>query len=167
MLIRNYLTAVLLCFGLVLSRPGNSAGSVSSAVTVSGAVSSPMTYSATQLEQFPVHNITFKAAEGDRQYTGALLRDVLIASKPTEPDPLALRQSYVVATGTDNYLAVFSWAELFISPIGDAVIIVYKRDGTTLNDDEGRIAIVSQMDLKPGPRYVKWLKSIEIRRVVH
>ena len=29
--------------------------------------------------------------------------------------------------------------------------------------DEGRIALVSLKDTRPGPRHVKWLQSIELR----
>jgi len=58
---------------------------------------------------------------------------------------------------------VFSWAELYLSPIGDGVLVVYERDGAPLDDNEGRIALVSLKDTRPGPRHVKWLQSVELR----
>lgn len=109
--------------------------------------------------------VDFKAPDGSvRKYTGALLRDVLTACKPTEPDHNALRQSYVLAKGTDDYFALFTWAELFISPIGDGAMLVYLRDGKPLADDEGAIALISPSDRRPGPRYVKWLSAVDFRR---
>ncbi len=50
-----------------------------------------------------------------------------------------------------------------LSPIGDGVLGVYERDGASLDDNEGRIALVSLKDTRPGPRHVKWLRSIELR----
>ena len=94
-----------------------------------------------------------------------LLRDLLTASKPTENGRFDLRRTIVVARATDGYVAVFSWAELFNGPLGDRVIVAYQRDGAPLKDDEGRIALVSAGDLRPGMRHVRWLSTVELRRV--
>jgi hypothetical protein len=55
--------------------------------------------------------------------------------------------------------------ELFNTAVGDGVLFVYERDGKTLSDDEGRIALVSLKDTRPGPRHVKWLASLDVVRV--
>jgi hypothetical protein len=60
---------------------------------------------------------------------------------------------------------VFSWAELFLSPIGDGALVIFERDGAPLAESEGPLALVSLGDTRPGPRHVKWLQKIEIRRV--
>jgi hypothetical protein len=93
---------------------------------------------------------------------GCLLRDVLAAAKPVENKPRELRKSYVVATASDGYEVVFSWAELFVSPVGDNAFVVYERDGSPLPDDEGRIALVVFTDVRP-VRHVKWLKALTLR----
>lgn len=90
------------------------------------------------------------------------MRDVLAAAKPVESKPRELRKSYVVATGSDGYQVVFSWAELFVSPIGDNVYVVYARNDAPLSDDEGRIALIVTTDLRP-VRHVKWLQSLTLR----
>jgi len=77
------------------------------------------------------------------------LRDVLSAAKPVENKPRELRKSYVAATASDEYEVVFSWAELFISSVGDSVFVVYERDGAALPDDEGRIALIVVSDVRP------------------
>lgn len=59
-----------------------------------------------------------------------------------------------------------TWSELFNSPVGDGVLVYFEKDGVPLADNEGRIAMVSSKDLRPGPRHVKWLQSIEVRRGV-
>ena len=90
------------------------------------------------------------------------MRDVLSAAKPVENKPRELRKSYVVATASDGYEVVFSWAELFVSPLGDNVFVVYERDGAPLSDDEGRIALIVVSDVRP-VRHVKWLKALTLR----
>lgn len=150
--------------GLV-ARRATAAPVASKAVRVSGNLTAPASYTARDLARFPPQMVDFKAPDGSvRKYTGALLRDVLTECKPTEPDHNALRQSYVLAKGTDDYFALFTWAELFISPIGDAAMLVYLRDGKPLADDEGAIALISPNDSRPGPRYVKWLSAVDFRR---
>ena len=76
-----------------------------------------------------------------------------------------MRRSIVVATATDGYQAVFSWAELFLSPIGEGALVIFERDGAPLPASEGPLALVSLRDTQPGPRHVKWLARIEIRRI--
>ena len=102
-----------------------------------------------------------------RRYGGVLLRDVIAAAKPVEKERHDLRRSIVVATATDGYVAVFSWAELFLSPIGEGAMVVFERDGAPLAANEGPFAIVSLKDTQPGPRHVKWLERLELRRVAN
>lgn len=149
----------------MVARPAVAAPVASKVVRVSGNLAAPSSYTAADLARFPPQKVNFKAPDGKvRKYTGALLRDVLTACKPTEPDHNALRQSYVLAKGADDYFALFSWAELFISPIGDHAMLVYLREGKPLADDEGAIALISLSDTRPGPRYVKWLSAVDFRR---
>ena len=72
------------------------------------------------VRQIKMAGATGESSERKRSYTGVLLRDVLASAKPVEKQRHDLRRSIVVATATDGYLAVFSWAELFLSPIGTA-----------------------------------------------
>jgi DMSO/TMAO reductase YedYZ molybdopterin-dependent catalytic subunit len=108
---------------------------------------------------------TGKFGEQKRSYTGVLLRDVLASAKPVEKQRHDLRRSIVVATASDGYQAVLSWAELFLSPIGDGALVIFERDGAPLPEGEGPLALVSLRDTQPGPRHVKWLQKVDIRRV--
>jgi DMSO/TMAO reductase YedYZ molybdopterin-dependent catalytic subunit len=98
-------------------------------------------------------------------YGGLLLKSLLAEAGIREDARLALRRTYVIARATDGYPAVFSWGELFNTPIGGSVLVAFERDGAPLRDGEGRIALVSSADERPGPRHVKWLNRIEVRRV--
>jgi DMSO/TMAO reductase YedYZ molybdopterin-dependent catalytic subunit len=146
---------------------------VTTTLAVRGNVAKPMTLSVADLARFPVHRVEDTrvvraeggASEAARQFAGCLLRDVLDAAKLTESDRLDLRKTIIVATAGDGYKAVFSWAELFNTTIGDGVLIVYERDGAPLGNDEGRIALISLKDTRPGPRHVKWLSTVDVVRV--
>jgi len=102
-------------------------------------------------------------AEGG--YGGVRLVDVLEEADMKQDDRHALRRSYVVAIATDGYQAVFSWGELFNTPVGRSVLVAYERDSAPLREGEGRFALVSLADERSGPRHVKWLTRIDVRRV--
>jgi DMSO/TMAO reductase YedYZ molybdopterin-dependent catalytic subunit len=145
-------------------------------LTVGGNVANPSTLSLDDLKRLPVQDLddvrqmraggaAVAGSEQVRHYKGVLLRDVLAAAKPVEKEHRELRQSIVVATATDGYKAVFSWAELFLSPIGDGALVIFERDGGPLAPSEGPLALVSLRDTQPGPRHVKWLVKIDLLRV--
>jgi len=98
-------------------------------------------------------------------YGGIRLTDLLEEADISRDERHALRRTYVVATASDGYHAVFSWGELFNTAVGRQVLVAFERGGTPLQDGEGRIALVSLADDKTGPRHVKWLSRIDVRRV--
>ncbi|MGQ0509379.1 MAG: molybdopterin-dependent oxidoreductase [Betaproteobacteria bacterium] len=98
-------------------------------------------------------------------YIGLRLVDLLEEADIRRDARHALRRTYVVATASDGYVAVFSWGELFNTAIGQEVLVAYARDGQPLRDGEGRIALVSLADSRAGARHVKWLMRIDVRRV--
>jgi DMSO/TMAO reductase YedYZ molybdopterin-dependent catalytic subunit len=145
-------------------------------LTVKGNVERELVLSIDDLKRFPVQRFEDRrtvrdtgtgtaAPETARRYTGCLLRDVLDRAKPVEKNRFDLRKSIVIVTASDGYRAVFSWAELYLSPIGEGALVVYERDGAPLADAEGPLALVSLKDTRPGPRHVKWLRSVELRVV--
>lgn len=98
-------------------------------------------------------------------YGGIRLTDLLEEADIKRDERHALRRTYVVAMASDGYQAVFSWGELFNTPIGRDVLIAFERGGSPLQDGEGKIALVSLADERIGPRHVKWLSRIDVRRV--
>lgn len=148
-----------------------SSSPITTAVTVAGSVAQPLSLSVADLKRYPAHEIDYAPGRGGeqkssgepaRRYTECLLRDVLASAKPIENKPRELRKSYVVAAASDGYEVIFSWAELFVSPVGDSVYVVYARDGAPLSDDEGRIALIVITDMRP-IRHVKWLQALTLR----
>jgi DMSO/TMAO reductase YedYZ molybdopterin-dependent catalytic subunit len=144
---------------------------VTGSLVVTGNVAQPLTLSVADLRRFDAREFDYTpqpmadhkaAAESPRHYKGVLLRDVLAAAKPSESEPRQLRRSFVVATASDKYTVVFSWAELFVSPTGDSAYLVYERDGKPLPADEGPMALIVPSDTRP-VRHVKWLQALELR----
>jgi DMSO/TMAO reductase YedYZ molybdopterin-dependent catalytic subunit len=144
------------------------------ALTVKGNVEHVLALSLDEVKQLPAQRIedirvvreqgaAAGAQEMTRRYTGCLLRDILDRAKLVEKNRMDLRKSVLIVTASDGYRAVFSWAELYLSPIGEGVLVVYERDGAALSDAEGPLALVSLKDTRPGPRHVKWLRTIEVR----
>jgi DMSO/TMAO reductase YedYZ molybdopterin-dependent catalytic subunit len=104
-------------------------------------------------------------AEPYREYSGVLLTQLLDKAGLRSEKKNDWRRLYVVATASDGYKAVFSWSELFNSRIGRGAIVVFERNGKPIDDSEGRIALFSTEDDRMGPRHVRWLKRIEVRRI--
>jgi DMSO/TMAO reductase YedYZ molybdopterin-dependent catalytic subunit len=145
----------------------------SATLTVTGDVAAPTSLTIEDLRKLSPRSIEDTRSAGEkgtsdaqpRKYVGVLLRDILKQVKLVEPEPRGFRKSVVVATARDGYKAVFSWAELYLTPIGDGVYVVYERDGAPLLPAEGPLALVSMADTSPGPRHVKWLQSIDVRMI--
>jgi len=172
-------SGIVLGLGAVIAATGAFAQSPPQGATtllVLGNVESKLTLGISDLQRFAVQRVedvrqikmtgaAGKDGEQTRRYTGVLLRDVLTSAKPVEKERQDLRRSIVVVTATDGYQAVFSWAELFHSPIGEGALVIFERDGAPLPASEGPLALVSLRDTQPGPRHVKWLAKLEIRRI--
>jgi hypothetical protein len=75
---------------------------------------------------------TSEPGEQRRSCTGLPLRDDSTSAKPVEKQRHDPRRSIVVATASDGCQAVFSWAELLLSPIGDGALVLFERDGASL-----------------------------------
>lgn len=149
-------------------------GRLTTAVTVKGDIEHELVLSVDDLRRLPVQrsddtrsrsgpDSASTGTDAVRHYTGCLLRDVLDRAGPIEEHRFDKRKSVIVATASDGYRVVFSWSELYLSPIADGALVVYERDGAPLADDEGRIALISLKDTRPGPRHVKWPQTIELR----
>jgi DMSO/TMAO reductase YedYZ molybdopterin-dependent catalytic subunit len=155
--------AILLA-ALILAAPAlaqERASSVSTRLRVSGEVHKPLELSVDGLREIAKRRGVAVAGG----YGGLRLIDLLEEADIRRDAPRALRRTYLVAVATDGYQAVFSWGELFNTAVGLNVLVAIERDGKPLLDGEGRFALVSLADQRPGPRHVKWLSRIDVRRV--
>ncbi|GGG74911.1 hypothetical protein GCM10007415_03070 [Parapedobacter pyrenivorans] len=96
---------------------------------------------------------------------GALLKNVLTDMALGEESPKVLSEYYIVCIATDGYKVVFSWNELFNTPIGDNVLVVTNIKEATNGKQGGELALLSPEDIATGRRYVKQLQTIRFFRV--
>lgn len=171
---RPFLAALLLALSasVVLAQAVDPARYVTTMVAIGGNVERKLTLTVDDLKRLPVQQIVERrnvsgtsgaATESTRRLTGVLLRDVLDAAGLIERQRSDLRHSYIVALASDGYSVVFSWGELYNAAVGDGALVVYEQEGAPLSDSEGKIALVSVNDKRPGPRHVKWLTRIDVR----
>ncbi len=74
------------------------------------------------------------------------------------------RNFYIVARATDNYMATFSWGEIFNNETGNHTYVLFEENGKPIIE-KGSFVLVCTNDIKSGPRHVYWLNSIEVNRV--
>ena len=147
---------------------------VTERISVSGLVENSLKLRVEDLRKFPpqqVSEIPVVCQTGAElgkmeNLKGVLLRDILEKASVVSQSHNDVKKMAVIATASDGYKVVFSWTEIFNSPIGDGVIVFFEKNGLPLADDEGRIALISARDIRTGPRHVKWLTGIEIRKIV-
>lgn len=134
---------------------------------VKGLVEHPLSFSLADLREMPQRTLVDRrprdGARAESKVGGVLLRDVLDKAKLVERKPRDLRKTLIIARARDDYLALFTWVELYLFSAGEGVLVVLERDGAPLAPSEGPLALVSLRDERPGPRHVKWLESIEAR----
>ena len=123
------------------------------------------TFPAQAPAEIPIVGRTGQTLRVLKGYTGARLTDVLDKAGLAGATHDDLKRTVVIATASDDYKAVFSWSELYNTAVGEGVLVLYAREGKPLDDGEGRIALISLRDLHTGPRHVRWLKEVQVRRV--
>lgn len=142
----------------------------SDSVEVRGAVKIALRLTPDDLRASPAEQIgeftqTRRTGSGESSSTvrGVKLTAVLDRAGLAKQDNNDWKSAVVVATATDGYRVVFSWPELFNSPLGANVLVLFERDGQPLAAQEGRIALMSGGDQRLGPRHVRWLRTVEVR----
>lgn len=178
---RRALLASLVLSALTLGGPSFAAHPVADpsayvtrSITVSGAVETVLTLGVDDLRRFPpqqVGTVPVVCQSGAdmgklESLKGVLLRDILEKAAIKAPEHNDVKKMVIIASASDGYKVVFSWTEVFNSSLGEGVVVFFEKDGKPLGEDEGRIAMISTQDTRTGPRHVKWLKGIEVKKVV-
>lgn len=162
-------------FGFAGGKVADPSKFVTHNITVSGAVEHKLSLKVEDLRQFPpqqVGEVPMICQSGANlgkleNLKGVLLKDILEKAAVVSHDHNDVKKTVIIAKASDGYKVVFSWSEIFNSPVGEGVIVFFEKDGKPLGDDEGRIAMVSTKDIRTGPRHVKWLQAIEVRKIAN
>lgn len=166
--------ALALCgTSFAAGKVANPAQYMTDSVTISGAVENALTLRVDDLRAFPpqqVGEVPLVCQSGANlgkleNLKGVRLRDILERAVVVSHDHNDVKKTVIIATASDGYKVVFSWSEIFNSPIGDGVLVFFEKDGKQLAEDEGRIAMISAKDVRSGPRHVKWLQAIEVKKI--
>lgn len=95
--------------------------------------------------------------------SGILLKDVIAQAKVKMDTKKEQGKYLVVITATDGYQAVFAYNELIYGPAADATWLLMGND-SVMNED-GPFSVFCASDKVTGPRYIKWVKNIEVRKI--
>jgi hypothetical protein len=137
---------------------------------VTGLVHNPLRLTVDDLREMPsteISKLKMVCESGPHagepsSYRGVLLTAILnkadILMKEYE-SPLRL---YITVASSDGNYVLFSYQELYNSPIGDHAVVIVERDGRPLGEYEGEIAFISANDKLPGPRKIRYLRRIEV-----
>lgn len=145
-----------------------------SSLSIGGAVKNTAILSAESLRASPllaeIEPIPLTVSGGEVRrtltgYRGIKLTELLDQAQFEPSDHNSLKRSYAIVRARDNYTVVFSWSELYNTTIGSGVLVLVEKDSQALAPTEGPLALISRLDLRTGPRHVRWLTSVEIRRV--
>ncbi len=123
------------------------------------------TFSKVMIKDQIIYNQKGEPKDTVKNLKGILLKDLLISVEYLYDKPRQLNEFYFVFTASDGYRVVFSWNEIYNTEAGNQFYIVTEMGGMTLKEMEERILFISTADLKAGRRYIKGLKSIEVKQL--
>jgi len=126
-----------------------------------------------QIKQLPVHRVdslriynhTGAYRSTLKNIQGGLLKDLLKDISFGAESPKVLSEYYLVCEATDGYKVVFSWNELFNTPIGNRALLITNIEQASNGKEKDLFALLSTADVATGRRYVKGLRYIHIRRI--
>ncbi|MBL0742777.1 hypothetical protein [Chryseolinea lacunae] len=140
--------------------------------TVNGKVKSPVTITLADVKKLKAYNlgdvvITNHLGEVKstaKNLSGVLLKDVLKDIALDTDQPKLYSEYYFVCRGNDGYKVVYSWNELFNTPIGNSVYLLTEKNQETIQQMKESILMLSSQDERTGRRYLKNLEAITVRR---
>jgi DMSO/TMAO reductase YedYZ molybdopterin-dependent catalytic subunit len=161
----SVVTASLIFFSGLAPIPPQT-GAPAAVLEVSGSVASPLKLTAQDLKAMPRTTVTIKADGADVKYEGVLVGAILARAGATLGRDMtgANVSTYVVATASDGYRALFSLAELDPEFTGSQIIVADTVDGKPLFDYQGPFRIVAPHDTR-GARGVRMLQKLDVVRL--
>lgn len=155
------------------SAKNNTDNQVTDSFSITGLVEEIPSFSKERLLELNQQNLgTVQLRKGDGEVylelektKGVLLKDV-VESVPVKGQTNKNYSAYYVdCKAVDGFQAVYSWNELFNSPLGDSVYLITEANGKSLEQMSQSIMMVSLQDQITGKRNLRNLSSIEVSRV--
>lgn len=136
---------------------------------VGGMVQQRLQLSAQDLRALPQKDYTEKRSvivDGREVVQTVTMRGIplraLLDQAGLASDRHSVRRAYVLLMAQDGYQTVFSWGELYNSRQGDDVLVLLRHGDDDLLARDGLPSLRALQDLRPGPRHVRWLTSVEV-----
>lgn len=164
---------ILLCVvNLSSAHPVESPGKfVTESLSVYGEVKNKLDLSVKDLKQMSsqtIKDVPIISKHGTKvikSLKGVLLKDILDKAEVVSRRPGDTKRMYIVASASDGYKAVFSWNEIFNSPLSEGILVAYEKNQADLDIKEGKLLLLSSKDFMTGSRHVRWLKTVEVRKI--
>ncbi|RYE30739.1 MAG: molybdopterin-binding protein [Sphingobacteriaceae bacterium] len=140
---------------------------------ISGKVNKTVVITLDSLKQYPLKEMgNFKITNHlgdfkhqDEHLKGVLLKDVLSHTVFSVKNPKLLSTLYFVCAAADGYAVVYSWNELYNTPVGEQVFILMEKNGKKAETLPENIQMASMLDVKTGRRYMHNLSKIVVGQV--
>lgn len=164
---RDALTSILAAT-VVASRAARTlAAQAPATLTIGGDVPKPITVALADLQGMPRTTVSIEEDGRTVKYEGVRVAELLKrAGAPTGADLRGKAlASYVLASASDGYQAVFSLGELDPAFSPNDIIIADSVDGKPLFDYQGPFRIVAPHD-RAGARGVRMLTKLELVRLL-
>ncbi|HTE01581.1 MAG TPA: hypothetical protein VK668_19975 [Mucilaginibacter sp.] len=101
----------------------------------------------------------------DDKLKGVLLKDILSHSVLNVNNPKLYSRFYFTCAGSDGYSVVYSWNELFNTPVGEQVYILLEKNGVKASQMPESLQMASMLDFKTGRRFLHNLDKIIVSEV--
>ena len=136
---------------------------------IGGMVQNMLTLTGKELRALPQKDYTEKRSvivDGREVTQSVVMRGIplrmLLDQAGLASDRHSVRRAYVLLTAQDGYQTTFSWGELYNTRLGDDVLVLLQHGEDDLLARDGLPSLRSLQDVRPGPRHVRWLTSIEV-----
>jgi len=136
----------------------------SDTVRVAGLVKQGFAISKGRLAGLNVRTTDTTGAKTEQNFKGVLLKDIILKAGVDMPEHKDQGRYLVVVTAVDGYTATFAYNEIMLAAAAEHAYLVWNEKGEDLKKD-GPFALAVYSDSKRGPRHVKWVRSIEIRKI--
>lgn len=121
------------------------------------------TYPLKEIGDIKVTDHTGAFKHSDDKLKGVLLKDILNHfAWAITGGPHMFSSLYFSCIGSDGYLVVYSWNELFNTPVGNQVYIILEKNGVKAANLKESLQMASMSDYKTGRRYLHNLDKIVV-----
>ena len=123
------------------------------------------TLGALTVTDFVVRCTVDGAHGGARPMRAVPLAALIERCEPDFAERTDFKRAAIVAASEDGYRALFSWSELFHTPVGAGVLLAFDSPHAPLAPHTAPFALLSLHDTFTGPRFVRKLAAVDLVQI--